>query len=144
MIPRIIHQVWVGDSEMPPLAQGWREQMQRLHPDWKHHLWTESTIGQLPGLELLGQCRSQSARANVVRLAAINVHGGIYLDSDCEVIRPLDDLLNHEAFAALEDPHYVCNAVFGAVPNHPWIRWQIDNLPNYVARRPPWGPALMT
>jgi hypothetical protein len=141
---RIIHQVWVGDSEMPPLVRRWREDIERLHPAWEHRLWTESTIGQLPRSELLGQCLSQSSRANIVRLAVISVYGGIYLDCDCEVIRPLDSLLDHEAFAAKEDSYYLCNAVFGAMPNHPWIQWQLNKLPKYVAGRPPWGPALMT
>jgi hypothetical protein len=145
MIPSIIHQVWLGDTTPPPLAMRWQEEIHRLHPSWNYRLWTEGSVHDLPGAKLLDRCKSKSARSNVVRLAVVLVHGGIYLDFDCEVIRPVDGLQCFEAFAAPEKrDRRLCNAVFGATPNHPWVRWQLDNLPAYVDRRRPWGPQLMS
>jgi mannosyltransferase OCH1-like enzyme len=143
-IPRVLHQVWLGRTPISPLVRDWQQKLQELHPAWEYRLWTEDTIRDLPIAELLPLCRSLSSASNVVRLAVIAMYGGVYLDCDCEPIRPLDDLLGHGAFAALEQENSLCNAVFGAVPNHAWVRWQINNLPQYVSRAPPWGPMLMS
>jgi hypothetical protein len=144
MIPPILHQIWLGSSPLPPAAQRWQEGVRRLHPHWDYRLWTDRDLVNLPGAHLLKRCQSQSSRANVLRLAVVLKHGGVYLDSDCEVLRPLDPLLAEEAFAALELPDRLCNAVFGAAPGHPWVQWQFDHLADYVDRPAPWGPPLMS
>jgi mannosyltransferase OCH1-like enzyme len=144
VIPRLLHQVWVGPAPLPSAYAAWRDGLLRLHPGWEYRLWTDETVGDLPGADLLPLCRSLSSRANVVRLAAVAVHGGIYLDCDCEVLRPLDCLLVYDAFAAEESKGVLCNAVFGAVSDHPWVRWQLEHLPTWVSKPPAWGPSLMT
>src|SRR5690606_34232415 len=48
--------------------------------------------------------------------------GGIYLDTDVEVVRPLDSLLHHQAFSGFEDEHYLQSGTMGAAAGHPWIR----------------------
>jgi mannosyltransferase OCH1-like enzyme/predicted O-methyltransferase YrrM len=143
-IPRILHQVWLGGAPLDSVARDWQRKLRELHPAWEYRLWTDETIRQLPIAELLPLCRSPSSASNVVRLAAIAIFGGVYLDCDCEPLRPLNDLLDCGAFAAPEEQDSLCNAVFGAAAGHSWIQWQIINLPHYVSRDPPWGPKLMS
>ena len=38
-IPKIIHQLWLGDNEMPEHCKRFVEEMKKLHPDYEHHLW---------------------------------------------------------------------------------------------------------
>lgn len=74
-------------------------------------------------------------KANLVRLLALRKFGGIYLDTDCQIVKPLDPLLQYEAFVGKQDdvegdwpPPRLGVAVMGAEPMHPWIQWQIEHF----------------
>lgn len=90
-------------------------------------------------------CTSGAQRAGLIRLEALLVGGGIYVDSDVECYRSFAPLLRLEAFAAWEDARCVPDAVLGAVPGHPAIReclrLALEELP-----RGPWhsGPGVTT
>lgn len=68
-----------------------------------------------------GRCSSGAQLAGLVRLEALWIHGGIWLDSDIDILRPLDPLATCTAFAAWEDHTIVPDAVIGAEPRHPAI-----------------------
>ncbi len=68
-----------------------------------------------------GRCQNGAQLAGLVRLEALYLHGGIYLDSDVELYRPLNPLLPLSCFAAWEDPNTVPDAVVGATAGHPAI-----------------------
>ena len=125
MIPKIIHLFWAGafPKEMLP----WHDSIAGHHPDWEINLWTPDTIEVL-GLDcnaLKFDCVNWAGVSNIVRLHAVNKFGGVWLDSDCEVLKPLDPLLERNAFAARQDGDRICNAVFGAVAEHHCLKWQI-------------------
>lgn len=131
MIPRVTHQVWVG-SDPPDYLLDYRRTVLAAHPAWRHALWDDAAIDRL-GLRnqalydnaeritghphLAGQLRSDIARMEILLR-----FGGVYLDMDCEVRRPLDPLLDAECFLGWEtDGMWANNAVMGAVAQHPFI-----------------------
>lgn len=116
MIPRITHQVWLGPAPVPRQHDLWRERLIALNPDWQHY-W-HAAFGD--------QSMSAAAESNILRLYMLHKYGGIYLDTDCEPIKPLAPLLEHEAFIARQPDGVFCNAVMGATPKHPWIKWMLD------------------
>jgi mannosyltransferase OCH1-like enzyme len=71
-------------------------------------------------------CHNGAQRAGLIRLEALLRFGGIYLDSDVAVVRPLDELLTLPAFAAWEDRTIVPDAVLGAPAGHPAIVAALD------------------
>ena len=97
-----------------------------------------------PGRNGCCACRSQKDRSSIVRLAVVMLHGGIYLDCDCEVIQRLHRFLDHEAFGARVNPDLICNAVFGAERAHPWVRWQFDRVASYIENHSDWANAIMS
>lgn len=145
-IPRIIHQCHVG-CPLPEDMKNFVDTPILHNPTWRRIFWTEDNIHEL-GLsyaEMLKQYQAPVHVAEVVRLVAVQKLGGIYLDCDMEVIRPLDSLLEHKAFAAIQDGSgQVCNAAFGAEPYHPWIDWQLANIMHYYVKDQPWSVRLMT
>lgn len=144
MIPKIFHHVWLGGRPLPPLFQGYRSRFQELHPQWEFRLWTDDECQQLDCQPLLAAWNSQSAKSNAVRLEVLQRFGGVYVDTDVEPLKAFDILLDVEAFAAEEYRGRVCNAVMGAVPQHPWIDCQLKSIPQYKNKSPPWGPEVST
>ncbi len=59
--------------------------------------------------------------SDVVRLYALVTEGGIYMDTDIEVVKPLDELLTLEAFMGFEIETKISTGIIGAVPHHPFM-----------------------
>lgn len=144
MIPRIIHHIWIGPHDPMPLHEACRRTALRTHPDWEHLYWTNDRIGELvdaPPLrpyrlgDRLGLMPRYDHRSDVVRLAVLLVHGGVYLDHDVWCVRSLAPLLR-EAFVYGEhgrghhDPApgtgRRANGVILSRPNHPAIQRALE------------------
>jgi mannosyltransferase OCH1-like enzyme len=99
------------------------DEAQQLHPDWECVTHRDPidpahfprTAPHWP------YCKSGAQLAGLVRLETLWLHGGIYIDSDIELFRPLDPLLTLACFAAWEDENTVPDAVMGATRHHPAI-----------------------
>ena len=64
--------------------------------------------------------------SDVIRLYALYTEGGIYMDTDVEVYKTLDEFLNEEAFTGFEDIHYPVTATMGAEKGNPVIKMMLD------------------
>jgi mannosyltransferase OCH1-like enzyme len=96
-------------------------------PDYEFHLWNERNCPSSPYLTRALELGNWANAANWMRLAALNDCGGIYLDTDIEVLQSLDKFLDHESFVGFEVRHLdwdgcVNNAVFGAASGHWFVR----------------------
>lgn len=133
MIPRIIHYVWVGDKPLPRKYEvnirSWRE----TNPEFEIRAWTNETVDRENAY--LDRCFTEKNWANAsnyLRFMALNMYGGVYLDTDVMLIRPLKPMLKHNCFFGFQseerESDWVNNAVFGAVPGHWFIRLCMDRL----------------
>ena len=108
MIPRIIHYCWFGRSPMPELAlkciDSWHQHM----PDWEYKLWNEDNfdINQNTYAKEAYEAGKFAFVSDYVRLWALVKEGGVYLDTDVEVFKSLEDLLSYSAFAGFEGSKY--------------------------------------
>lgn len=127
MIPKITHTVWLGGN-MPKEFNANYEITFELMPTWQHYLWTESNAYEFGLQPYQWEHATAAGSSNIIRLWAVLKMGGIYRDCDVKPILPFDCLLPHKAFAVRQSsPKVTCNAFFGAEPNHPWIKAQIDS-----------------
>jgi inositol phosphorylceramide mannosyltransferase catalytic subunit len=145
VIPRIIHHVWAGDDPMPDEFARYRAAWQALHPSWEHRLWGPADLEQFPMVarDVYEEAERHAPRdalrfrSDVARLEILHVHGGVYVDTDIEPLRPIDALVppGRTAFVA-RSPNapatVLTNAIMGAVPGHPWLRECIATLPDAV------------
>lgn len=94
-----------------------------LHPEWEWVTFRDPIDpAQFPLLgHLFGSCVAGAQLAGLVRLEAVLTLGGVYVDSDVEPLRPIDDLLAHPCFIGTEDGHHLTDAMFGAERGHPGI-----------------------
>lgn len=119
MIPQLIHRT-VPKQVDRQLEAYWRT-IRRLHPGWELRTWKEPLDpADFPLTSgLWDKCESGAQKADIVRLELLVTHGGIYVDSDVEGLRPFTSLLSSQAFAGWEDNAVIPNAVMGCIPNHP-------------------------
>jgi len=96
MIPKVIHYCWFGDGQMSALHQRCIDSWRKFCPDYEIRLWNESNsdIDNAYCKESLIQ-KKWAFIADWVRFDVLARHGGIYLDTDVELIRPLDETLTH-------------------------------------------------
>ena len=146
VIPRILHQIWLGTQRMPASLTAYRRHFRALHPGWEYRFWTDEDVPDTLR-DLFGQAGrrlTNASKANAVRLYTVLRDGGVYADCDIDWRKNIDGWLDAEMFAAQETPGRYCNAMFGAISGHPCLAWQYDQLPEFTKQPPPWGPELMT
>lgn len=118
MIPKVIHYCWFGRSEKPKLAQKCIASWKTFCPDYEIIEWNEDNFDvNMNGYTRM--CYEQKKYAflsDYARLLVVAEHGGIYFDTDVELLVSPDFLLDHEAFWGFETPEYVASGLgFGSV-----------------------------
>lgn len=129
MIPKIIHYCWFGGNPLPPLAQKCIKSWKKYCPDYEIIRWDESNFD----VNCNAYCRTMYEQkkwaflTDYVRLKAVYEHGGIYLDTDVELRKPLDSLLPNCAYMGLETTKLVNTGLgFGAEKDHAFIKKNME------------------
>lgn len=124
MIPKKIHYCWFGRGEKPKLAKKCIESWKKYCPDYEIVEWNEDNfdINQNEYTKYCYENKKFAFLSDYARLMVVYKEGGIYFDTDVEVIKSFDALLNNKAFVGFETDEYVNTGVgFGAEKNHPVI-----------------------
>ena len=98
-IPKVIHYCWFGGAPLPRLAEKCLKSWKKYCPDYEIRLWNEENF-DLNENRYVREAASVGKWAFVsdyVRLKVILEHGGIYLDTDVELLKSLDSLLEEKA-----------------------------------------------
>jgi hypothetical protein len=124
MIPRVIHYCWFGNTPLPASAERCLASWRRSCPDYEIRRWDEQTFD----VARCTFCREAHAAgkwafaSDYARLRIIFEHGGVYLDTDVELLQSLDRLLAHSAFFGFQQDGTIATGLgFGAIPAHPLI-----------------------
>jgi len=118
MIPKKLHYCWFGHGPKPKLAEKCIASWKKYCPDWEIIEWNESNfdVTQNGYTRMCIAEKKYAFLSDYVRLRVVAEHGGVYLDTDVELIKPLDALLVHDAFFGFETPEYVASGLgFGSV-----------------------------
>lgn len=124
-IPKIIHYCWFGNGEIPEQDKNYIEQWKKLCPDYIFMLWNEENfdVNNCSYTKQAASVAKWSFVTDYVRLFALYQYGGVYLDTDVEMIRRMDDLLCYDAFVGFENHSFVNNgSCLGATKHHPYLK----------------------
>lgn len=104
-IPKIIHYCWFGKGKMPKLAEKCMESWKKYCPDYKIVCWNEENfdINQNQYAKQAYEAGKWAFVSDYVRLKVLYDEGGIYLDTDVELIKPLDKLIEQNGYMGFGD-----------------------------------------
>ncbi len=116
MIPKIIHYCWFGRGEKSKLINKCIASWKKYCPDYEIIEWNEDNFDVNMNEYVSGAYKSKKYAfvADYARLYAMYNYGGIYFDTDVELIKSPDGLLDNEGFAGFEDDRYVETATMGS------------------------------
>lgn len=129
MIPKVIHYCWFGGNSLGEKEKKCIESWRKFCPDYEIKEWNESNfdISLYPYLRQAYESKKYAFLTDVARLDIIYREGGLYFDTDVEIIKNIDDLLENEAFFAFEDGQYVATGLgFGAVAGNEIVKANRD------------------
>lgn len=107
MIPKIIHYCWFGRGPLPELAQKCIASWKKYLPDYEIKEWNEDNfdVNIIPYTAEAYQAKKYAFVSDYARFWILYRYGGIYFDTDVEVIRPIDDIIERGNFMGFEtDP----------------------------------------
>lgn len=139
MIPKIIHYCWFGKGKIPDIDQMRIESWRRYCPDYEIRLWNEENydISKCEYMLEAYEAGKWGFVPDYARLDIVCAHGGIYLDTDVELIKPLDNLLENRMFCGFEEDDCVnFGSGFGSVPGHPMLAEMMRRYENIHFRKP--------
>lgn len=128
MIPKKIHYIWFGRGEKNERTKQCIESWKKFLPDYEIIEWNEDNfdVNMCEFTKKAYEEKKWAFVSDVVRLWVLYNEGGIYMDTDVEVYKPLDEFLDNEAFTGFEDVHYPVTATFGAEKGNPVIKLMLD------------------
>lgn len=141
MIPKIIHYCWFGGNPLPELAQKCIASWKKYCPDYEIKEWNESNfdLNCCDYVREAYEAKKWAFVSDVARLYAMVTEGGIYMDTDVEVIKPLDSLLHYQAVSGFESNTMIPTGLMACEKNNPMFRELLDEyktahfiLPNGV------------
>lgn len=100
-------------------------------PDYEYKLWDEDVfdVNSVPYTKEAYECKKYAFVTDYVRLFALYNEGGIYMDTDVEVLKPYDDLLGLSGFTGYEGSKYLppVTGTMASEAGNKWVKEQLDS-----------------
>lgn len=125
LIPKKLHYCWFGGKPLPDNYKRYMESWYKFCPDYEIIEWNESNydVSKCQYMWDAYQKKMWGFVSDYARLDVVYHNGGIYLDTDVELIRCVDDLLYQKGFAGFEDDEHVAIGLgFGAIKGFPLLK----------------------
>lgn len=125
MIPKVIHYCWFGGKPLPSDVKKCIASWKKYCPQYKIIRWDESNfdINCHPFVQAAYAAKAWAFVSDYARLKVIYENGGIYLDTDVELVKGLDSLLENQCYLGVQFNGWLCatGLGFGAVPSSPVV-----------------------
>ena len=104
MIPKVIHYCWFGGKSLPPLAKRCIKSWKKYLPDYEIKEWNEDNfnINAISYTQEAYKAKRYAFVSDYVRFYVLYHYGGVYFDTDVEIIQPIDDIIKSGAFMGCE------------------------------------------
>ena len=132
MIPKKIHQVWLGDKEPPKQFVEWANQWKEKHPDFEYKLWRENDFGENDFVKAAIKFNEYRFVCDWVRCNILYQEGGIYVDFDIKPYKRIsEDLLNYDFFVTRTGKWWFMNGFMGSIKKSKGIKAYVEECSSY-------------
>eukprot|EP00937_MAST-01D_sp_MAST-1D-sp2_P000793 g793.t1 len=125
-IPRVLHFIQLGNRALSESNARAIRTWIAHHPRWRVRMWTDDDIQKLSMADLINNAEHPAQKADLMRLEVIYSEGGVYVDTDIDCFRGIDDLIVgasglacHEGVIDVDAHDYVANGFLAASKRHP-------------------------
>lgn len=124
MIPKIIHYCWFGEKPLPPLVQKCIKSWEEKCPGYEIKEWNEKNfdVNCNRYVEEAYKAKKYAFVSDYVRLYALHSEGGVYMDTDIEVLKNIDDFLRNNVFFGFETDNTIMTGIIGSEKNNTSIK----------------------
>lgn len=129
MIPKKIHFCWLSDDEYPPLIKHCIDTWHKVLPDYEIIKWDTHrfNINSVQWVKEAFETKKYAFAADYIRVYALFTEGGIYLDSDVEMLKTFNPLLNYDSFIGFENSTKdIEAAIMASRPGMKWCKNAMD------------------
>ena len=129
MIPKVIHYCWFGGKPLPELTKKCMASWKKHCPDYEIKEWNEKNfdLNCCDYVKEAYEAKKWAFIADYVRLYALVTEGGIYMDTDVEVVSSLDGFLTNEAFCGFEDDVHLSTGIMAGKKNFILFREMLND-----------------
>ena len=115
-IPKKIHYCWFGGNPMPELAKKCIKSWKKYCPDYEIIEWNENNfdINSNTYVKEAYEAKKWAFVTDYVRLYVLYNYGGVYMDTDVEVIKPIDAFLTDQAFSGFENDELIPTGIMAS------------------------------
>lgn len=131
-IPKVIHYCWFGGNKLSKTAENCITSWEKYCPDYEFIRWDESNFDICSNQYVLEAYKNKKWAfvTDYVRLFVLYNYGGIYMDTDVELVNSLDQFLKYEAFTSCENEKFCVTGLMAARKHHPWIKGLLEYYDN--------------
>lgn len=132
MIPKKIHYIWVGGKPLNQLAEKCIASWKKYCPDYEIIRWDETNfdINQNQYCKEAYENKKWAFVSDYIRMKVLYEEGGVYMDTDVEVIKPLDEFLTLPAFSGFENDTMIPTGIIAAEKGSKWIKNLLSDYDN--------------
>lgn len=129
MIPKIIHHIWFGEKSYPKIVKKCLKSLHKILPDYEIMYWNSDNfnLNINPWVRQAYDAKKYAFVSDFARLYLLYKYGGIYVDTDIEILKNLDQFLSDKAFIGVTSLENQINAgIIGSEASHPMIKILLD------------------
>ena len=136
MIPKIIHYCWFGGNPLPMDVKQCIESWKKMCPDYEIKRWDESNfdVNAHPFTKAAYEAKAWAFVSDYARLKVVYDNGGIYLDTDVELLKNLDSLREYQCYIGVLQAGHLCTTGlgFGATKSNPVVQRMLGKYDQIV------------
>lgn len=128
MIPKVIHYCWFGKKEKPEIVKKCIKSWSEFLPDYTIIEWNEDNfdIESYLFTKQAYDIGNYAFVSDYVRVYALYNYGGIYLDTDTEILESLDSFLSQPSFWGFEEKNFIATSIIGSESKNELIKDFLD------------------